>query len=293
MAAKWPPDAQMRYYPQHWPRQYFDDFAIDLRNFDNGKSIDGNGNAVFDKTIEDEMTLRDLSQSNDIEIPAEERRQRQMQWLGSWLFGQRRQEAMRTQQQTSDAKTSQQQQPAYPSTMLMALETVQKQQQPQQQNDFDINDVDFVVYKKTPEFVLGEEEKLKTETDKSENDVAVSNAPQEDGEKRSKQIDTLMDYDYRMDMSGDNDLYKFGQPLRSKRISYTRNLHLDSGYIPYTAYQHERQQELNEAKKLAYKRNKTGNVDQRNFLPSISSGEIVRENVIKYLIYTRYIIYTL
>ncbi|XP_039957653.1 uncharacterized protein LOC120772877 [Bactrocera tryoni] len=272
VAAKWPPDAPLRYYPQHRPRQYFDDFAIDSRNFDNENSIDGNGNAVFGKTFADEMTLRDLLQSNDIEIPAEDRRQRQMQWLGSWLFGQRRPEAMPAQQQTGEAKTSQQQQLAYTPRLLIPLEPAQKQQQTQQQNDFDIHDADIVVYKKTPEFVPGEEKKLSAETDNNENDVVATNALEEGGEKRDKTIDTLTDYDYKLDMSGDNGQYKIKQPLRSKRILYARNIGLDSGYIPYTAYQHERQQELNEAKKLAYKRNKTGNMDQRNFLPSISAG---------------------
>ncbi|XP_050324919.1 uncharacterized protein LOC126756121 [Bactrocera neohumeralis] len=272
VAAKWPPDAPLRYYPQHRPRQYFDDFAIDSRNFDNENSIDGNGNAVFGKTFADEMTLRDLLQSNDIEIPAEDRRQRQMQWLGSWLFGQRRPEAMRAQQQTGEAKTSQQQQLAYTPRLLIPLEPAPKQQQTQQQNDFDIHDADIVVYKKTPEFVPGEEKKLSPETDKSQNDVVATDALEEGGEKRDKTIDTLTDYDYKLDMTVDNGQYKIEQPLRSKRILYARNIGLDSGYIPYTAYQHERQQELNEAKKLAYKRNKTGNMDQRNFLPSISAG---------------------
>uniref|UniRef100_A0A0A1XMZ8 Uncharacterized protein n=1 Tax=Zeugodacus cucurbitae TaxID=28588 RepID=A0A0A1XMZ8_ZEUCU len=274
MAAKWPPDAQLRYgYPQHWPRQYFDDFAIDSRNFDNEKSIDGNGNAVFGKTIADEMTLRDLLQPNDIEIPAEERRQRQLQWLGSWLFGRRRQEALRTQQQTSEAKTSQQQLSAYESRLRIPFETAEKQQQLKQENDFDADDI--VVYKKAPEFVPGEEKKTPNEADKSENDVSGSNAleeEEEDVEKRKKPIETLTDYDYKLDMSGDSERYKNEQPLRTKRISYARNRRLESGYIPYTAYQHDRQQEFNEAKKLAYKRNKTGNVDQRNFLPSISAG---------------------
>uniref|UniRef100_A0A034W6T7 Neuropeptide-like 1 n=1 Tax=Bactrocera dorsalis TaxID=27457 RepID=A0A034W6T7_BACDO len=273
VAAKWPPDAPLRYYHQQRPRQYFDDFAIDSRNFDNENSMDGNGNAAFGKTIADEMTLRDLLQSNDIEIPAEERRQRQLQWLGSWLFGQRRPETMRAQQQTGEAKTSQQQQQlAYPPRLLMPLEPAQKQQQTQQLNDFDIHDADIVVYKKTPEFVPGEEKKLAPETDKSANDDGATNALAEGGEKRDKAIDTLTDYDYKLDMSGDNGRYKIEQPLRSKRILYARNIGMDSGYIPYTAYQHERQQELNEAKKLAYKRNKTGNMDQRNFLPSISAG---------------------
>ncbi|XP_014096024.3 uncharacterized protein [Bactrocera oleae] len=265
VAAKWPPDSPLRYYPQHWPRQYYDDFAnFDSRNFENEKSIDGNGNAVFGKTIADEMSLQDLLQSNDIEIPDEERRQRQMQWLGSWLFEQRRQEALRTQQQIGETETSQQQQ--------QSLEPAQKQQQSEQQNDFDIPDADVVVYKKTPEFMPGEKKKLLPEMDKSENDVTVADALNEDGEKHDRIFDTLTDYDYKLDMSGDNGRYKIEQPLRSKRILYARNLGLDSGYIPYTAYQHERQQALNEAKKLAYKRNKTGNMDHRNFLPSISAG---------------------
>uniref|UniRef100_A0A0K8WC87 Uncharacterized protein n=1 Tax=Bactrocera latifrons TaxID=174628 RepID=A0A0K8WC87_BACLA len=275
VAAKWPPDAPLRYYPQHRPRQYFDDFAIDSRNFDNENSIDGNGNAVFGKTIADEMTLRDLLQSNDIEFPAEERRQRQLHWLGSWLFGQMRPEAMRAQQQTGESKTSQQQQLqlAYTPRLVVPLEPAQKQQQTQQQNDYDIHDnADIVVYKKTPEFVPGEEKRPSPEKDKGENIVVATNALEEGGEKRYKTIDTLTDYDYKLDMSGDNGRYKTEQPLRSKRILYARNIGLDSGYIPYTAYQHERQQELNEAKKLAYKRNKTGNMDQRNFLPSISAG---------------------
>ncbi|XP_012162252.1 uncharacterized protein LOC101459685 [Ceratitis capitata] len=252
VAAKWPPDPHPPIYPQHWPHRYIDDFVIDSGSFGDEKSIDGNGNAVFDKTNADEMTLREvLQQSKVIEAPAEERRQRQLQWLGGWLFGQRQAETRRTQQEW---------QPMQQQSLLRM-----QHQQPVQTKGFRIQDADIVVYKKAPEFVPGEEKKSSAE---GESDVDSSNHVGETAEKQ----DTLTDYDYSGDVSTANERFNTEQPPRSKRISLARNLRLDYGYIPYTAYQYDRQKELEEAKKLAVKRNKTGNMDQRTFLPSISAG---------------------
>ncbi|XP_054738865.1 uncharacterized protein LOC129244961 [Anastrepha obliqua] len=256
VAAKWPPDTQSRFYPQHWPRHYFDDFAFDSRSFGNEKSIDGNGNALFGKAIADEIALPDLLQANDVEVPADERRQRQMQWLGSWLFGHR-------QKQTK-------QQPYLQGQLLQPAQS-QNQQQQSNLNGLRNHDADIVIYKKSPEIVPGDEAKLALETEASENDVADAKTAEENAEKQDMPLDTVSDYDYKSDMDSASERFNPQQTPPSKRDPYARrNRSFDYAYIPYTAYQHDR--ELSEAKKLAFKRNKTGNSDQRNFLPSISAG---------------------
>ncbi|XP_036331623.1 uncharacterized protein LOC118743185 [Rhagoletis pomonella] len=269
VAAKWPPDPQPRFYPppqQHWPRQYFDNFAIESRIFGNEKSMEGNGNALFgNKAIADEIALRDFEQSNDVALPAEARRHRQLQWLGSWLFGRKQQpqwQVRKKEQQMAVTK-----QPQWPQTYL------QGQQQTPHAYDLHRHDADIFVYKKTPEIMPGEEEKHLQATDVSDNDVADTKSAEEVGDKQdTSSMDTTVDYDYKIDVEPASERFNTEQPPRSKRIFYApRTRRLDYAYIPYTAYQHDREQELAEAKKLAFKRNKTGN-GERSFLPSISAG---------------------